>query len=351
MVVNQTSMENISTWCLLEYHPLDKVSQFHNGVAAVAFSFVSIFVVLTNCFVLGGVCKMRQWRVKSMRLFLLLILSDITIGMVTLPLHVSLFISASFSHGANCQFLYTLNFFKIFPVILSELGVLLIAIDRYFAVLKRRIHTQYFTNRGISLVILLAVILSFIWGLVNADVLKIKFTEFRHTILLIVLGLFKTFIFVSVGCIYYTTLKSVQKTAKTTRQSFINQISTPPMYDRALYRISMLITVSFILCYLPSTVANFHRAAYIFLHHHSKTETLTYVEIWTTLPMYFTSGINGALLIYGNRKLKRWFKKLFECVPRVSPESPSRRVRRHAIIVGPAETKNIQKVIIAFNAS
>lgn len=342
---------NSSTWCLTEFEPLDELSQFHYGVAAVAFSFVAIFVVLTNCFVLWGVCRMRQWRVKSMRLFLLLILSDITIGMVTLPMHVSLFIFASFSNGANCKFLYAVNFFKIFPVVLSEIGVLLIALDRYFAILKRRVHTQYATNRGITMAIMLAVVLAFVWGLVNTDSLQIDFMEWKHAVSLIVFGLFKTSIFLSIGGIYYNVLKSVQRTARTTRQSFVNTISTPLMYDRALYRISMLITVSFILCYLPSTVANFHQSAFILLRKRHATKLIMYIDIWTSLPMYFTSGVNGVLLIYGNRKLRRWFKKLFECVPRTSPESPSRRVRRHAIIVGPVETKNIQRVVIAFNAS
>ena len=326
----------------------------HNRLVAILLAFVACFVICSNTLVIVGVVRRRIWRMKSMRFFFFLIFSDMLIGLITLPLHVVIYASTKVTRHPRSELIFVVKFFRSFPLMLSLIGVLLIAIDRFLAILKPNIHKTYITNRFVWLLMIAMVIISAVWACITCSVLNK--TPSTHFTSLVTLGVFKSIIFVSVTFIYHLVIKSVRRTANTTRTSFVNAISSPLSYDRALSRLSLIITISFLLCHLPSTISHFYVADLIY----KDTQTLMlafYLVTWTSLPMFLNSGVNGVLLIYGNKKLKRWFLKVLHCIVEsarlcFSPVSPPQRVeRKNAIVANQSERKTIEKVVIAFHSA
>lgn len=263
------------------------------------------------------------------------------IGLITVPLVVAVLARPTLNLKPGCLFAIMMNFFRVFPTILSLITVWLIAVDRYYAILKKRLHVQYATTRGISTVLCCEVIVAFIWSYLHPG----------QWISLVVLGVLKAFVFITICVIYYHILEHVRSTAKRTRESF-HDISVRPVYDHTLCRISLLVSVSLIVCYLPSTLANLYMA-YTMVTHTRNIRTLYYLEAWSILPMYVNSGINGVLFIYRNRKLRRWTLKLYKhlfCFDR-TPMSPVRLARRDAMVVDKKSSLEIQKVVFAFNST
>jgi len=331
----------------------ERAGRIHNRLVAILFGFVACFVICSNTLVIVGVVRRRIWKVKSMRFFFFLIFSDMLIGLITLPLHVLIYSSTKATRQPRSELIFSVKFLRYFPLLLSIIGVLLIAVDRFLAILKPNIHKTYVTSRFVWLVMIAVSMISATWAYIVCS--GMNNTPSTHFISLVTLGVFKSIIFVSVTFIYHVVIKSVRRTANTTRTSFVNAVSSPLRYDRTLSRLSLILTVSFLLCHLPSTVSHFYIANLIC----QNTRNLMlgfYLVTWTSLPMFLNSGLNGVLLIYGNKKLKKWFLKFTRCVVEsirtcVSPVSPPQRERKNAIVADQTEQKTIQKVVVAFHSA
>ena len=343
---NNTIMFNV-------YSSTIQASRLHNTVAAITFSLISMFVMISNCIVITGISRRRIWRRRSLRFFVLLMVTDLLVGMLTLPIHVIIYAVPSLSDTSSSESLLIsmTRFFLTFPIILSMMTVFLITLDRFFAIVKTPLHKQYATNRFVFIIIITSTILALTWGVLSLTVLhKTRLTMF---VSLVTLGAVKSAIFISVCCLYSVVMRAVQRTATTTRVSFFSHVSSsPPNYDRTFSKLSLIICATFMTCHLPSVVAHFYIAAKVYRHRRTDLVCF-YMVTWTNVPMFLNSGINGVLLVYGNRKLKRWFVNICEGIMEMSRTSSSNqavspRERKNAIIGNVTERRTIEQVAINF---
>ena len=329
------------------YSSVNRASFLHNCIACFTFVAIALFVLSTNFVVIVGISRRRIWRLPSLRFFVLLMVTDLLVGLLTLPVHVAVYAkptllleggSSTVTSSSSNLLISLIRFSSTFPIILSMITVFLITLDRFFAIVKTPVHKQYATNRFIFLVITVSVFLALAWGVLTMTVFpRSKVAKFTS---LVTLGALKTTLFISVCWLYSVVMKTVQRTATTTRVSFVSsQVTSPTIYDRAFSRLSLVICGTFMLCHLPSIAAHFYIAAKVFssdninnnnnkhsnntgeysiqIRNMSSVVSITatkdqnllcfYLVTWCNVPMFLNSGINGVLLVYGNRKLKRWF--------------------------------------------
>lgn len=347
-----TTMSSLSSI----YLSTTQASRLHNTIAAIIFSLISIFVLVSNCTVIVGISQRRIWRRRSLRFFILLVVTDLLVALLTLPIHVviyaapSLLSDASLASSSGSGLLSLTRFFLIFPIILSMMTVFLITLDRFFAIVKTPLHKQYATNRFVFIIIVISILLALAWGLLSLTVLYK--TRIAKVVSMLTLGAIKTIIFISVCLLYSVVMRTVQRTATTTRVSFVSNVSSPPNYDRAFSKLSLIICATFMTCHLPSIFAHFYIAHKVYWY--MKTDLVCfYIVTWTNVPMFLNSGINGVLLVYGNRKLKRWFTTVCEGIFEMSRGMPrqavSPRERKNAIIGNDVnERRIIERVAINF---
>ena len=331
---------------------LPNASELHNLIAATTLVFVAVLVISTNCIALVGMKKRRIWKRQSMRFLMLLVLTDMVIGAITLPLHCIVYARPKLLKSST-KLNENLRFFRTFPIILSMLTVFLIAIDRCLAILKAPLHRIYATNRSVSLVMLIAIVVAFLIGVM--DFSELLETRVKILTSMVCLGVLKTLLFMAVSIVYLMVTRSVRRTAATTRISFNNTVSPTPSYDRTFSRISMLLCISFMVCHLPSIICHFYNASQLIMNNCSAGSNTFYLTTWTNVPMFLNSFLNGTLLIYGNRKLKRWFVRtcieIFEYSRNNRSISPSNLQRKNAMIADHSEQKTIQRVAINFNVN
>ena len=336
------------------YSSANQASLLHNTIAAVTLSLISIFVLVSNCTVIAGISQRRIWRRRSLRFFVLLVVTDLLVGLLTLPIHVVIYAVPSVLGDATTtsesDLVSLTRFFLTFPIILSMMTVFLITLDRFFAIVKTPVHKQYATNRFVFIVIATSILLALTWGILSLTVLYK--TRLAMVVSMVTLGAVKTAIFISVCVLYRVVMRAVQRTATTTRVSFVSNVSSPPNYDRAFSKLSLIICAAFMTCHLPSIVAHFYIAHKVYWY--TKTNLVCfYMVTWTNVPMFLNSGINGVLLVYGNRKLKRWFMTVCEGIFEMSRGMPrqavSPRERKNAIIGNDVnERRIIERVAINF---
>lgn len=318
----------------------------HNLVAVVFYIVAAVFITAINLILAYGIYKYRQWKLRSTRLFVVILFPDLMVGLFTCPLITSYLIKPSINH---CFYINFVSFFAIFPSLLSALTLLMISADRYFAVIRKSLHVKYATVTVITFAILFDTFMALIWPLIPYYLLQDN--NHGQAIAVISLGIFKLFIIVGVIIVYRSIWKAVKHTAQRTRQSIASENgSVNRYYDQSLQKMSLIVSVSLVICFLPSCIANFY-IAYCKLANNIDQALFHYIEIWTLLLMYLNSGINGTFTLQNNKRLRRWFRKIFFKTPfRLNREecNPSTIERRHAMVLDNDTHRSISR--LALNA-
>ena len=92
-----TTMSSLSSI----YLSTTQASRLHNTIAAIIFSLISIFVLVSNCTVIVGISQRRIWRRRSLRFFILLVVTDLLVALLTLPIHVVIYAAPSLLSDAS----------------------------------------------------------------------------------------------------------------------------------------------------------------------------------------------------------------------------------------------------------
>ena len=318
----------------------------HNLVAVVVYVVATVFITAINLILAYGIYKYRQWKLRSTRLFVIILFPDLMVGLITCPVITSYLIKTSIKH---CFYINLVSFFAIFPSLLSALTLLMISGDRYFAVIRKSLHMKYATVTVITFVILFNIFTALLWSLIPYYLLQDH--NYGQAIATISLGIFKVFIIVGVITVYRIIWKAVKHTAQRTRQSIASENeSVNRYYDQSLQKMSLIVSISLVICFSPSCIANFY-IAYRKLTNNIDRELFHYIDIWTLLLIYLNSGINGCFTIQNNKKLRRWFRKIFFKTPfRLNREecNPSITERRHAMVLDNDTHRSISR--LALNA-
>ena len=124
-----------------------------SGLIVVSINFVLIRVLL------------KQPRTRATVLLLILSISDVGVGVVSIPFVMLRF--AYLSKNMYCALLPFTTFFLYFPATFSALVTTIISIDRCLMVTKSIFHTKYVTTGVITVKLIVVFIISFGWSFVN----------------------------------------------------------------------------------------------------------------------------------------------------------------------------------------
>ena len=96
---------------------------------------ISLLILVSNILLINGILKSRKRRkyTTNEKLVLLLTGSDITVGLVHIPLRVALIQKGN---ELGCSTRFAIGFWTVFPLAFSSTIVLLISIERFFVILN-----------------------------------------------------------------------------------------------------------------------------------------------------------------------------------------------------------------------
>lgn len=114
-------------------------------ILQVVYSLTSIMIITTNALLLRRLMFRRKQKTRADKLFIVLSLSDIGVGLFSIPLLSILLFSVN--QTTVCLIFKPLTFFVYFPFIFSWTMVIIIAIDRCLMITKGEIYGKYVTTK------------------------------------------------------------------------------------------------------------------------------------------------------------------------------------------------------------
>ena len=269
-------------------------------------------IVSVNLLSIFGIIKTKHNKFTSSQiLFLALFMSDLTFGVVQLPIQIYFFQRSSVP---TC-FEFQLNAFTIaFPIFMSGTILLLISADRYIKVIHSEYHKRTITNKSLTIIIIVLICTSFILATLD--------TYIRAT-----LGI-KTLAKLSIAMSAYTgislttgvgfNIALLKKVKEKTKNS-----SIPQVLDSSLTKTISIIMGVKVAAYLPLMIA-LNIAAYAFYNATDKHFILKAIRglFLTLLPIQINAVLNSIIFFTRNSRIRRYYYKFFSCRKSKSTVSP-----------------------------
>ena len=269
-------------------------------------------IVSVNLLSIFGIIKTKHNKFTSSQiLFLALFMSDLTFGVVQLPIQIYFFQRSSVP---TC-FEFQLNAFTIaFPIFMSGTVLLLISADRYIKVIHSEYHKRTITNKSLTIIIIVLICTSFILATLD--------TYIRAT-----LGI-KTLAKLSIAMSAYTgislttgvgfNIALLKKVKEKTKNS-----SIPQVLDSSLTKTISIIMGVKVAAYLPLMIA-LNIAAYAFYNATDKHFILKAIRglFLTLLPIQINAVLNSIIFFTRNSRIRRYYYKFFSCRKSKSTVSP-----------------------------
>ena len=258
-------------------------------------------IVSANLLLIFGIIKTKRNKFMSSQiLFLALFMSDLTLGVVQLPIPIYLLQNSSVP---TC-FEFQLNAFTIaFPIFMSGIILLVISADRYIKVIHSEYHKRTITNKSLKIIINLIIFTSFILATLDTHVrttLEIR----KLAILCIAMSAYTGISLANGVALNIVLLKKVKE--KTNDLSISQELNS-----RLTKTISMIIGIM-VAAYLPFIIA-LNIAAYAF---HNETDKHFILEairdlFLTLLPIQINAVLNSIVFFTRNSRIRRYYYKLF----------------------------------------
>ena len=248
---------------------------------------------------------------SSQILFLALFMSDLTLGVVQLPIPIYLLQNSSVP---TC-FEFQLNAFTIaFPIFMSGIILLVISADRYIKVIHSEYHKRTITNKSLKIIINLIIFTSFILATLDTHVrttLEIR----KLAILCIAMSAYTGISLANGVALNIVLLKKVKE--KTNDLSISQELNS-----RLTKTISMIIGIM-VAAYLPFIIA-LNIAAYAFYNETDKyfiLKTINGLHL-TLLPIQISAELNSIFFFTRNSRIRCYYYKFFICRKLKSTASP-----------------------------
>ena len=260
------------------------------------------FIVSSNLLAIIGIIKTKRNKFTvSQILFIVLFLSDLSLGAIQLP--VQLYFIKKITDPA-CLLTRIMAFFIIFPVCMSGATLFIISIDRYMHVTQARYYKRIVTSKTLTLTIILLVAVSFMFGLLHAIFFgKRDFVNVAKLYigLSVYEGLFLTLsVFFNIALLRNVKLKI--KTSSITQATL----------NTSLTKTIALIVTAMVVTYIPLIIM-LNISMYIFFTDHTLIFKMSLHTQWSLLPLYFNSTFNSAIYMAKSLPIKRFYYTLFRC--------------------------------------
>lgn len=259
-------------------------------------------IIATNLLLIIGIIKTKRKKfTTSQILFIILSMSDLSLGTIQLPLQIYLLTRAE---KITCLQTQIRAFWNGFPISLSGFTILLISIDRYISVVKTKHYRKIITNKTLILAIALEASVAALWSIWYTIISKERDVK-RSAVFFISLSIYEGII-LSIGILLNLGLmRNVQFKLRNT--------SIRQKTDARLTVTIRMIAITLVISYLPSIVC-FNVAAYTYLF--SKDLKLIHdvsiVLIWSLVPAQLNAALNAMIYLLRNRDIKKYFKSFYK---------------------------------------
>ena len=260
-------------------------------------------IIIANLLSMIGIIKTKRVKyLPSQILFILLFLSDLTFGIVQIPLQIYLLWKKD---EPTCLEIQIRAFSIIFPLCVSGTNLFIISLDRYIYVAHDRIYKRIVSNKILALAIFLTVVVSFTWAIMDivlANTLNIKILSQY----LVALSAYEGTILVLIVFFNISLLRNVKMKRRNT--------SIKRKLDHRLTKTMIIIVGVMVITYLPSIVTlNITGYALLYSGDSNFTQNLSEALIWSMVPFQLNAVLNSMVYITRNGRIKLYYKRIFMC--------------------------------------
>ena len=303
--MNNTTLQFLhgSPNCFLPLHIISVDAKNKLKVFSVIGAILIPVIITINLLLIFGIIKTKRNKFTSSQiLFLTLFVSDLTFGVVQLPMQTYFF---WISHNPTCFKVQLDEFFTTFPICMSGTLLCAISVDRYIYVAHKNYYKTIVTKWSLTITIVGVILISVILGTFNVIFeVRLDLTKIakRYFVMSAYTG---TMLSISV-VLYAVLLIKVKQTRKNS--------SIPRGIDSRLTKTIAVIVAIQVVTYFPLMIL-LSVVAYGLLNSmdHRYILKLNTDLVWTFLPCQINAIINSTIYLAKNGPMKRYYSKLLNC--------------------------------------
>ena len=273
-----------------------------NKLLILVYAILIPLIIIANFLSIFGIIKTKQKKFTSSQiLFLALFVSDLTIGVVQLPINIYLNWKAS---DQTCFEAQLGGFCTIFLICLSGTISCVISIDRYITVVHNKYHKKFVTRKLLTIIIICVTLTSLLWATLDA-MFKGRLQIVKLAKLYIALSAYTGSMLAISTILKLALLKYVKITRK---NSSIKQAQ-----DARLTKTIAIILAIVVVTYLPLIIA-LSIAAYSFINH-TNTKFIQKIGndfLWVLILCQSNAILNSVVYLVRNSRMRRYYYKLFQ---------------------------------------
>lgn len=274
-----------------------QISEANRLVLTIIYATFIPLIIAANLLLIIGIMKTKCKKLTTSQiLFLILGASDLSLGMIHLPIQLFLLQTKT---TITCAHLKLRGFWFGFPISLSGATILLISIDRYVHVTKNRP-----TKKLMRGLIIGDLLVAFTWAIAYA-LISDGFNIKAAAKYFIGLSIYEGTVLAIGVLLNVLLLENVRMKA---RNSSIKRKTD------SLTKTIGLITTTLVLTYIPSVIV-FNVAAYTYLFStdREKIKNISVAVTWSLVPAQLNAVFNSLIYCTRNRRIMRYFKHLIQC--------------------------------------
>ena len=269
-------------------------------------------IIGANLVLIFGITKTKRKKFTSSQiLFLTLFSSDLTYGIVQIPLEI--YVKWNENKNPSCFESIVGSFSIIYPLCMSGAILSAIGVDRYTRVVHNKYCKRIITNKSLTVTITLTILISIVWATVQVS----GSMDFEH--FFIAMSTY-TGAVLAVGVVFNVALlKHVKQKTKNS--------SVPQAVNTSLTKTVTLILASLVVAYLPLMITLII-ISFALIHHCTNKVFIRKVYdalVLTLIPPQVNAVLNSVIYFSRNSRLKRYFYKLLisgnESAPLTKPIS------------------------------
>ena len=293
---NNSTIDPIQCLYILDHKHMEPIIRYLYISILVA---LTIFVSLTNIFLIIGLFKTNNKLSLSKKLFIYLSFSDLFTGMVTTPYQLSMVVLGS---NASCFQVDLQSFLNVFTPGLSMFTILSISIARYVSVDKPTFFRRNANSPWVFALMVGQVIIAIAAGIWYASAHDpIQLGSFLIGVTF--------FCFTTIGGAIVINVFLYRKLSNKSVGNMAQQQIKTQNYHKAVIKTLIIISIILSMCFLPNGVV-FSVVGYSVLVGDTDHMYNIYIP-WVYLPILFNAGVNSVVYIWRERKIARFIKSLF----------------------------------------
>ena len=274
-----------------------------NIILSVIYAVLIPLIIGVNLFSIFGIIKIKRNKfLSSQILFITLFLCDLTVGVVQLPMLLYVKWKPNDPTCLEIQFGFLSGMFQVH---MSANILCAISIERYINVVHNRYYKSILTKKVLTIIIILATLISTAWALFTALYVtdqdtakkaKLYFSASAYEAMILLIGVILNF----------SLLRNVKRRIK---KSAVHQT-----LDSSLTKTISIILAALVIGYLPLLIV-LSIAAYMFIGVTDKQpikETGSTL-LWVLLPTQINAVFDSGIYFARNSRMRRYYYILLSC--------------------------------------